>query len=123
MLLNKREQAQIDKRLVATLTEACEIAKAELIGFEWLTHEVDYARFPASLQVVWVFDTQASKEQALAAGQHARMVELTEQALIEAGVELNPVSPHVQVDSEEQCKRINGGNWPQRLARLRSGRA
>lgn len=53
MSLSKRDQAHIERRLVATLTEACETAKAEIVGFCWLTHEIDYAVFPSSLRVIW----------------------------------------------------------------------
>ncbi|KAA0968776.1 hypothetical protein [Pseudomonas sp. ANT_H12B] len=122
MGLSKRDQAHIERRLVATLTEACETAKAEIIGFTWLTHEVDYAEFPSSLSVIWVFDTQAQKDLALASGQGERMVELTAIALSEADVLLSQVSAHVQFDSEEQCQRAHAGNWQQRLARNRSKR-
>lgn len=122
MLLSKRDQAQIERRLVATLTEACETAKAEVVGFSWLTHEIDYGVFPSSLMVVWIFDTQANKDQALANGQGERMVELTAAALRAADVLVSPVSAHVHFDSEEQCQRANAGNWQQRLTRQRSTR-
>ena len=122
MLLSKRDQAHIERRLVATLTEACETAKAEIVGFSWLTHEMDYGAFPYSLMVVWVFDTQANKDQALASGQGERMIELTAAALREADVLVSPVSAHVHFDTEEQCQRANAGNWQQRLARKRSTR-
>ncbi|MBB1612916.1 hypothetical protein A9978_10710 [Pseudomonas sp. UMC65] len=122
MPFNKRQQAAAERLLAATLTEACEAAKAEIVGFSWLTHEVDYAAFAASLVVVWVFDTQAHKEQALAAGQGARMLELTARALEEADVHLDALEARVFFDSEEQCRRINGGDWAQRLKRLRPGR-
>ncbi|MGL6244469.1 hypothetical protein [Pseudomonas sp.] len=119
MVLSKRDQAHIERRLIATLTDACETAKAQIVGFEWLTHEVDYDQFPSSLRIVWVFDTRANKDQALASGQGERMVELTAIALSEADVPLSPVSAHVLFDSEEQCQRANGGNWQKRLARKR----
>ena len=122
MSLSKRDQARIERRLIATLTEACETAKAEIPGFTWLTHELDYDLFPSSLRVVWVFETQAHQDRALAAGQGARMVELTAMALREADVPVSPVAAHVQFDSEEQCRRSHAGNWQQRLARKRSGR-
>ncbi|MBU6957872.1 hypothetical protein KRR23_08960 [Pseudomonas sp. CVAP len=122
MLLSKRDQARIERRLVVTLTEACETAKAEIVGFAWLTHEVDYSAFPASLQVTWVFDTLADKRQALAVGQAERMVELTSVALSEADILVSPVSAHVQFDTEEECQRSHAGNWQQRLARQRSTR-
>lgn len=115
--LSKRDQARIERRLASTLTEACETAKAEIVGFSWLTHEVDYAAFPASLRVVWIFDTDIQKDQTLASGQRERMVELTAQALEDADIVIADVSKRVQFDSEEQCQRANGGNWQQRLAR------
>jgi hypothetical protein len=115
--LSKRDQARLERRLASTLTEACETAKAEIVGFEWLTHEVDYAAFPKSLRVVWIFDTQTHKDQALANGRRERMIELTALALEAAEVAIANVSAHVQFDSEEQCQRANGGDWQQRLAR------
>ena len=82
----KRDTARLERRLVATLTDACETAKAEIPGFEWLTHTVDYAAFPQSLRVIWVFDTRANKELALANGADQRMRELTAAALQDAEV-------------------------------------
>ena len=61
MSLSTRNQAQIERRLVKSLTEACEKAKGQINGFVWLTHVVDYTAFPASLKIVWVFDTQVSR--------------------------------------------------------------
>ncbi|RON05479.1 hypothetical protein [Pseudomonas brassicacearum] len=122
MLLSKRDQARIERRLVVTLTEACETAKAEIVGFAWLTHEVNYSAFPASLKVTWVFDTQANKRQALASGQAEHMVELTAVAFSEADILVSPVSAYVQFDTEEECQRTHAGNWQQRLARQRSTR-
>lgn len=123
MLLSKREQSHIERRLVATLTEACETAKAQIVGFSWLTHVVDYARFPSQLNIIWVFETQAEKDRALASGQDQYMIELTAVALQEAGVELQPIARHVHFDSEEQCQRASAGNWQQHLARHYAGRA
>lgn len=122
MSMNKRQQAHTERDLIAALTTACETAKAEIPGFQWLTHQLDFAAFPASLVVVWVFDTQASKDRALAQGLSARMVELTAEALAEIAISLDAVARHVHFDSEEQCARINAGNWLQRLARLRPSR-
>ena len=122
MSLSKRDQAHIERRLVATLTEACETAKAEIVGFCWLTHEIDSDLCPSSLRRCWVFDTQATKDQGLATGQGYPTVELTAVALSEADVRVSPVAAHVQFDSEEQCQRANAGNWQQRLAPKRSTR-
>ena len=104
MSLTKREQAHIDRRLIQTLTEACETAKAEIAGFEWLTHTVDYARLSASLRVIWVFDSEASRLAALAAGHGQRMIDFTAMALAEAGLPLAAVDRHVFFDSEEAAR-------------------
>lgn len=122
MPLSKRDQTQIERRLAATLTEACETAKAGITGFAWLTHVVDYERFPSSLKIIWVFDTQANKDRALACGQDQYMRELTAQALEQCALALTPLPPHVHFDSEELCQRANAGNWSQRLARQYSPR-
>ena len=122
MSLNKREQSQIERTLAATLTDACEAAKAEIVGFQWLTHDVDYQRFPASLRVIWVFASQAEQDAAIAKGQDRLMLTLTSAALEAAAIQLETPAAHVHVDNEQQCLRVDGGNWQQRLTRQRSSK-
>lgn len=112
----KRDTARLERRLVATLTDACETAKAEIPGFEWLTHTVDYAVFPQSLRVIWVFDTRANKELALANSADQRMRELTAAALQDAEVASVNIERCVRFDSEEACNTQHGGDWRARLA-------
>jgi hypothetical protein len=118
--LNRRSQRELDQALVAALTEACETAKSEVEGFTWVTHEADYHNFPASLQVVWVFETQRHLARALESGQGKRLYDLTASALESAGVSLSVLAAHVRFDSEEACQMVNGGNWQSRLDMLRS---
>lgn len=122
MSLTKREQNQIERTLAATLTDACEAGKAEIVGFQWLTHDVDYQRFPASLRVIWVFASQAEQDAAIAKGQERLMQQLTAAALQAAEVSLENPAAHVYVDNEQQCLRVDGGNWQQRLTRQRSAK-
>lgn len=122
MNLSKREQSQIERTLAATLTDACEAAKAEIVGFQWLTHDVDYQHFPASLRVIWVFASQAEQDAAIARGQDRLMQELTVAALQAAAIQLDTPAAHVHLDNEQQCLRVDGGNWQQRLARQRSAK-
>ncbi|MCH8493584.1 MAG: hypothetical protein LAT53_10160 [Idiomarina sp.] len=63
----RKTHQKIDKQIIKALTAVCEDAKYECEGFTWLTHEVDYQRFPQSLRVVLVF-TQDTPEQALLTG-------------------------------------------------------
>ncbi|HBS77447.1 MAG: hypothetical protein CMK99_04575 [Pseudomonas sp.] len=117
MLLSKRDQTRIERQLSRCLTEACETGKAQIVGFSWLTHEVDYARFPESLQVTWIFTTEAQKTDALAQGQDVLMQTLTRAALDEAGIDMAKLIAPVRFDSEEACTRHDGGDWQHRLAR------
>ncbi|AMW84745.1 hypothetical protein AK972_3945 [Pseudomonas yamanorum] len=117
MSSTKRDSARIERRLVATLTEACEIAKAEITGFDWLTHEVDYQAFAQSLVVIWVFDTRANRELALSTGLDVRMRELTAAALEDAGVDRPSSDRYVRFDSEEECHLQHGGDWRLRLVK------
>jgi len=113
--MNKSESRRLDKQLIRHLTVACEQAKSELMGFQWLTHEVDYRDFPSSLQVVWVFDTDAHMALALREGQDQIMQRLSQDALITAGVELTDIEQHVSFDTEQACQRSHGGDWTARL--------
>ncbi|HEX8594836.1 MAG TPA: hypothetical protein VF682_16445 [Pseudomonas sp.] len=115
MPLGKRELARIERRLITTLTEACETAKGEIEGFIWLTHTADLNALSETLKVVWVFETLADKKLAQAKAK-ARIVELTTIALKEASISLNPSERYVRFDSEEECQRTHGGNWKNRLA-------
>lgn len=122
MELSKREQSRIERRLIASLTEACETAKAQIPGFAWLTHDIDYQYFPKNLHVIWIFATQAEQDRAIAEGQERLMLELTAIALRVAGIQLDPLAAHVHVDNEQACQRKDAGNWQQRLARQRATR-
>ena len=55
---DKKRESQI----IRELTKLCETAKFEHEGFVWLTHEVDYQRFTASLMVTLVFSEQVGEE-------------------------------------------------------------
>ena len=115
MSLGKRELARIERRLITTLTEACETAKGEIEGFTWLTHTADVNALSETLKVVWVFETLADKKLAQANAK-PRIVELTSIALNEADIDLNLSDRNVCFDSEEECLRTHGGDWKNRLA-------
>ena len=113
--LGKREMARLERELVACLTDACETAKAEIVGFTWLTHRLDPENFPASLRITWVFEQEAEKVAAVAGEAKARMLALTRQALDHAGIQLDHPAWHVRFDSEEACEQSHGGDWAKRL--------
>ncbi|UZJ57799.1 hypothetical protein OKW98_14300 [Pseudomonas sp. KU26590] len=112
----KRELARIERRLIATLTEACETAKGEINGFTWLTHMADLDALSETLKVIWVFETLSDKQLAQVEAK-ARIFELTATALKEACMDLKLSDRNVRFDSEEECQRAQGGNWQKRLVK------
>lgn len=112
----KRELARIERRLIATLTDACETAKGEIKGFTWLTHITDLNALAETLKVIWVFETSADKKLAQVNAK-TRLFELTAIALNEANIDLSPSDLNVRFDSEEECQRTHGGDWQKRLAK------
>lgn len=62
----RKTDKKTDCEIIHALTELCEAAKYTHEGFTWLTHEVNYQRFPQSLQVTLVFDDEVSETTLLA---------------------------------------------------------
>lgn len=115
-MLDKKASVRMERQLTKALTDACEAAKPILPGFAWLTHLVDYRRFPESLRVIWVFKTQADLARALKGDGRRRMRELTDAAFFDAEIEIADLDAHLDADSEEECRRVHGGDWERRLA-------
>ncbi|MFN3771101.1 MAG: hypothetical protein ACK4TD_22240 [Ectopseudomonas guguanensis] len=104
----KRKYSGIERELIRALITACETAKSEIVGFQWLTHEVDYERFPQSLRVTWMFDSEASRAHALACSDKARMLELTQAAFDEVGISVASIAEHVAFSVERQARGKRG---------------
>jgi len=118
----KRQYSGIERELTRALTDACEAAKFEIEGFEWLTHQVDYSQFPSSLMVTWVFDTDANLNAAISSQAKERMQELTLKAFEDIGIVVASAASHVAFDSQARCEAAHGGDWAARLSsRQRSG--
>ena len=104
----KRKYAGIERELIRTLTDACETAKSEIVGFQWLTHDVDYQHFPESLIVTWVFDAEANRARALASAEKARMLELTLAAFEDVGISVSRIADHVAFSVEQPARGQRG---------------
>lgn len=62
----RKNDKKLEREIIRELTRVCEEAKFDHDGFIWLTHEVDYQRFPQSLKVTLVFNESVSKDALLA---------------------------------------------------------
>ena len=111
----KKTVRKLDNNVIKALTVACEMAKDKVPGFKWLTHTASYDRFPGSLAVCCIFDTQASLHQAQSDELDACLRRLIWGQLLKVGIKLKDVRQHVRLDSEEACEIQNNGNWDQRL--------
>ena len=119
---SKRTHTAMERELARTLTTACETAKSEIVGFQWLTHDVDYDAFPRSLQVTWVFDTEARMNSALGSPDKARMFELTQVAFDEIGITVSNIAAHVAFRAEQRLAARPHDSGPVALDSSRQAR-
>ncbi|WP_428612863.1 Fis family transcriptional regulator [Shewanella sp.] len=116
-----------DKALREQLTLMCVEAKECFAGFQWLTHQVDYGRFPSSLKVICVFDSKASLAEFKAAGQETQLKIMLADALSGlsglsglngiSGLKLSAkqLDSVLQLDTEEACVSKGPGHRAKRL--------
>ncbi|MBZ2163698.1 hypothetical protein [Alteromonas stellipolaris] len=98
-----------EKKLIEALTAACEWAKSESVGFEWLTH-MGHWRRP---EIIAVFETEKQKSEALAANWNQAF----EDELVYVCDTLKVQIKSVRYDSEQACTSQSNGNWERHLKR------
>lgn len=113
---HSKTEKKMDNTIRLTLTDVCEQTLGQLAGFEWLTHQVNYTNFPASLLITCVFDTEAHRQQAQDSGEAAQLQRLIQARLLKVGVKFKALGQQVLFDSEEACAEQHGGDWGARLA-------
>jgi len=57
----KKNHKKIDTSLRNSLTQVCDTALENVVGFKWLTHLANYDDFPRSLKVICIFDTHQNQ--------------------------------------------------------------
>lgn len=107
----RKTDRKTENLIIRALTEACEVALERFDGFRWLTHFVDYQRFPASLTIVCVYDTNAQ----LAHTDREAMCELIKAELASVGIPIKDIRRQVRFDTEENCRDENHGKWRERF--------
>ncbi|WP_416307260.1 Fis family transcriptional regulator [Neptunicella sp. SCSIO 80796] len=111
----KKTVKKLDNNVIKALTLACETAKDKVPGFSWLTHTASYDRFPGSLMVTCVFDTDEQLKQACEQEHDRYIRKLIQGHLLKVGVVLKDVRQHVFFDTEQQCELQHGGDWDTRI--------
>lgn len=112
----RKTDKKIDKQICEVLTEVCEATLKENTGFQWLTHLVNYSRFPQSLQVVCVFDTNDQLNAFTTKDSHLEFNERIQKSLSGIGISIN--SRQISYDTEENCTKANNGKWDDRFANV-----
>ncbi|XQW86231.1 Fis family transcriptional regulator [Thalassotalea piscium] len=112
----RKTDKKIDNQLRNLLTDVCDFATDSVDGFEWLTHRVNYSKFPESLHIVCIFDTYKNL------GDYKLLDDKLLAPLIQAklntmGIKFKDISAHVSYDCEEYCLKDHDGNWAKRLGR------
>lgn len=111
-----KTEKKIDNAICTALTEVCESCLERIEGFSWITHQVNFTQFPASLQISCIFDNEQHKQQLLDSEQYQQLKQLIQQRLLKAGIKLTAINRQIMLDSEEACDHHHAGNWPKRLA-------
>lgn len=110
----RKTDKKLDKQICEALTEVCEASLKDNTGFQWLTHLVNYSRFPQSLQVVCVFDANDQLSIFKANESHLKLNERIQKSLSGIGVSIN--RQQISYDTEENCTKANNGKWDVRFA-------
>jgi hypothetical protein len=106
---------KLDNNVVKALTIVCDIAKHNIVGFEWLTHSANYSNFPASLVITCVLNKPLSIDVMLVNEQDIELRRQIQKQLLKAGILLKDVRSHVFFDTEQACLLEHNGDWKRRL--------
>ena len=111
----RKSDKKLDKQIREQLTEVCEELLTLDLGFQWLTHWVNFDRVNQSLCVLCVFDNDANL-QAFHNSAAQNNLKLTLQKRLKLlGIQLENPAKQLRYDSEEACLRTHDGKWALRL--------
>jgi hypothetical protein len=111
----RKTDKKIDNQLRLMLIDVCEVALKEIDGFKWLTHLVNYSNFPKSLKIVCVFDTNDRVSSFRSENSQNKLNVLIQLKLTTIDIKVKNMVDHIYYDTEENCRKENGGNWSARL--------
>jgi benzoyl-CoA reductase/2-hydroxyglutaryl-CoA dehydratase subunit BcrC/BadD/HgdB len=117
----RKSDKKIENKLREQLTKVCDKALAEIEGFEWLTHDVNYANFPDSLRIICIFNCREDIEKMAKSGLDRVLYSLIKGELEAVKIDLKKVSAHTVFDSEEMCDLEHEGQWAERIKQRHLG--
>jgi len=88
----RKSDKKIENKIRQTLTEVCDFALLHINGYLWITHKVNYQRFPDSLIITCMFTGKGCADNALQQGELARVIQ---QKLTTIGIKIK--TPNKQI--------------------------
>lgn len=111
----RKSDKKIEKQLRCALNQVCDQLLSQDIGFQWVTHLVDYDRFPVSLKIICIFETETAMTEYQASQGFTSLPTLVNRALQDHDIVLKNLKKHLFFDNEETCSRVQNGDWAARF--------
>lgn len=93
----RKTDKKIDNKLRSALTDVCDFALQNITGYQWISHTVNYNRFPESLIITCIFDNPENAQQAQ---QQGELLNRIISALNEISVNLSTPQKQICFESE-----------------------
>lgn len=95
----RKTDKKYDKAIREALTDVCELTMEKVEGFEWLTREVNYQRFPQSLTVRLMFKDRQTLAGFERSDDYQAALSDIQTRLAAAGVTLKNINHHIELDT------------------------
>ncbi len=117
----RKSDKKLDNQICKTLTVVCETALEHIYGFQWLTHRVNYQRFPASLKITCVFTDQADLDRIRLQHEDSSLRHLISEALADIGIKLGDPGSRLYSTVKRPVKHLIRVTGPGVWAELADG--
>ncbi|NUY55011.1 hypothetical protein BZG79_13900 [Salinivibrio sp. MA427] len=95
----RKTDKKYDNAIREALTEVCELTMKHVDGFEWLTHEVNYQRFPQSVMIRLMFTDRQRIADFKNSHEYNVALMAIQSRLSAAGITLKSIANHVQLNT------------------------
>lgn len=92
----RKTDKKLDNQIRKILTDICETRLKDVIGFQWITHVVNYSDFPESLKIICVFDTKDNIHGFMATAGPCELSTLLQEKLCN----INNIAKHISYTTE-----------------------
>lgn len=103
----RKTDKKVNNKIIKTLTGVCDTALNQFVGFQWLTHLVDYSAFPKSLRVICVFDSDEHLNDFLKSHNRPQFDSLIQQQLQKINIDID--CRHISYTTEASYRKNSSG--------------